>query len=98
MPTRYSIHPAAKKFPLMTAEKFAALKDDIAKHGQHEPIALHRGRVLDGRNRLRACEELGLPPKTVKLDDKIDPEVYVLSLNAHRRHLTKSQQAMLAAM
>ena len=56
----YDVHPAAEIFPLMSDEEFKGLVADIQEHGLREPIVLHDGKVLDGRNRVRACEELGI--------------------------------------
>jgi len=78
-------HPATKLFPLLTDEEFAALCDDIRKNGQQEPIVLLNGRVIDGRNRLRACQKIGIKPKT--RNAKGNPFDLVMSLNYHRRHL-----------
>ena len=52
------------------------------------------GRILDGRNRAKACQELGIEPKYVEYEGN-DPVGFVLSKNLHRRQLTQSQLAML---
>lgn len=84
-------HPVANIFPLMTGAEYAALVSDIAEHGQHEPIWLCDGMVLDGRNRLRACNQLGLVPEFREYTGD-DPQAFVVSLNLHRRHLTREQR------
>jgi hypothetical protein len=53
--------------------------------------------VLDGRHRLRACEELGREPRVREARPDDDPLALVVSLNLHRRHLTDSQRALIAA-
>ena len=84
--SEYPFHDAANLLPLMRSEAFDALKADIAEHGQSEPIVLHEGLILDGRNRYAACEALGIEPKTVGWEPNGSPLEYVLSLNLHRRH------------
>ena len=98
MSTAYPLHPAAELFPVMDEAAFTALVADIAAHGQREPILILDGQVIDGRHRLRACEQLGLEPlvRQVSADDG-DPFSLVVSLNLHRRHLSESQRAMVAA-
>jgi hypothetical protein len=95
--TTYSVHPAASLFPMMTNEEFQGLKHDIASFGQREPIIVWQDQLLDGRNRLRACEELGWQPNIIELDRGIEPWNFVISHNLHRRHLSESQRAMVAA-
>ena len=51
----YPLHPAVEIFPGMDQASFANLVEDIRTNGQHEPILLWRGQVIDGRHRLRAC-------------------------------------------
>jgi hypothetical protein len=50
---------------------------------------------------MKACEELGIEPSIEEIEDsgdgKFDPFRWVLSVNLHRRHLTESQRAMVAA-
>src|SRR5262249_36506084 len=90
------IHEVCSIFPLMTDEEYRGLKDDIEKHGQREPIRTHQGMVIDGRNRLRPCEELGIDRKTCEWDGNGSLVEFVVSLNMHRRDLTSSQRAACA--
>jgi|688.fasta_scaffold42858_9 hypothetical protein len=93
----YEIHPAATLFPMMSDEEFAGLKADIEENGLREPIVVWCDQVIDGRNRLKACEEIGVDPAFWELPDECDPWKFVISHNLHRRHLTSSQRAMVAA-
>lgn len=91
-------HPVSNLFPLMQGADFEALKQDIGEHGQHEPIWLHQdGSIIDGRNRHRACIELGIEPQFRTWDGGDSLVSFVVSLNLHRRHLSESQRAMVAA-
>ena len=91
-------HEATSLFPDMTPEEFAALKSDIAVHGLRQPILVFRNQVIDGRQRLRACKELGLAPHyiTVNVTEKTVTG-YIVSMNLKRRHLNESQRAMVAS-
>jgi N6-adenosine-specific RNA methylase IME4 len=81
----------------MADDEFEALKADIAANGLREPIWLHPdGRILDGRNRYRACCDLGLVPEYKTWDGNGSLAAFVVSLNLHRRHLSSSQRAMIA--
>ena len=91
-------HEVANIFPLMQGDEFDALKADIAANGLREPVWLHSdGRIIDGRNRYRACCELSIEPMYRTWDGGGSPVSFVVSLNLHRRHLTESQRAMIAA-
>lgn len=92
----YPLHPAAELFPPMSEEEFAALCEDIRANGQHEAIVLHRGQVIDGRNRLKACAQIGISPMTREWNGNGSVVAYVISENLHRRHLSASQKATVA--
>lgn len=93
---KYEIHPAAELFPTMSDEELQGLIADIKQNGQHEPATLWQGKLIDGRNRAKACEVLGVDLQCCELDSDTDPIKWVLSYNLHRRHLTPSQKAMVA--
>jgi N6-adenosine-specific RNA methylase IME4 len=82
----------------MGSAEFAALKDDIAEHGQREAIWVFQEQIVDGRHRFAACSELGLEPRFCEFEGAAeDLPAFVVSLNLHRRHLNESQRAMVAA-
>src|SRR5260221_10542545 len=94
----------AERFPALTPADFQELKESIKIHGQLSPIVLnHLGEILDGKNRLRACRELGLEPRTVcceavtnaSPDQSITEAQFVFAQNVLRRHLTATQRATL---
>ncbi len=92
----YELHPLCVFFPRMAGEEFRALCDDIRENGQSEPIVLHRGMILDGGNRYRACQEVGVQPIFTRYEGTNIVQ-FVLSANLHRRHLTEGQQAAIVA-
>jgi len=93
----YAVHPAATLFPLIEGKEFDALVEDIRTHGQMEPIVLDSAnRLIDGRNRARACQVLGMDVDE-RVYDGDDVTQFVISHNLHRRHLTDGQRAMVAA-
>ncbi len=81
---------------MMTAEEFAALKEDIRLHGQREPCWTHEGQIIDGRNRYRACLELGIEPHLQEWGGEGTVVEFALSRNLHRRHLSSGQKAVIA--
>lgn len=89
------IHPLAELIPPMTDGEFAELRADIQEHGLLDPITLYEGKVLDGRHRLRACEETGRSEGFEDYEGD-DPAGFVISKNLHRRHLTNGQRALAA--
>jgi DNA modification methylase/ParB-like chromosome segregation protein Spo0J len=86
-------HPAADAFPMMDALRLDELKADIAANGQREPITLCDGMILDGRNRYRACVELGVEPETREYSG--DPWAFAWSLNGARRDLEATVRALI---
>ena len=92
-----SAHPSAANFPDLSILEFLALKDDIRINGQQNPIICLNGKIIDGRQRYRALQELRIEPKVVELETTATPEQVLISNNLLRRHLTESQRAMIGA-
>lgn len=92
----YPAHPLAELFPMIPEAERKLLADDIVTFGQRDPIILLDGKVLDGRNRLWACEFAQIEPVYAEYAGD-DPLNFVLSKNLHRRHLNESQRALIAA-
>lgn len=94
--SQYQDHPISEIFPMMSQTEIAELAEDIKTHGLKQDIVIYEGKILDGRNRYRACQIAGVKITTCQYAGD-DPTGEVLSLNLHRRHLTESQRAMVGA-
>lgn len=92
----YELHPLAEAIPLPLDFEYQELLTDIRINGLLDPITLYDGKVLDGRNRLRACREAGIEPRFTDFDGS-NPAAYVISKNVKRRHLSFSEKAMAVA-
>lgn len=90
-------HPFAEIFPLLDDEALERLAEDIKANGLNNPITLYEEKILDGRNRYRACLHAGLEPSFVEFQNG-DPISFVISSNAQRRDLTKAQRAAVAVL
>lgn len=90
------IHPLADRWPMLEPEELDALAADIAAHGLREKIVLDdEGRLVDGRNRLAACQRSGVPPEFTVIPSA-GARAYIFSRNAQRRNTTSGQRAMIA--
>lgn len=98
------VHKLAEVFPTMPPEQYEAFRKDVETQGVLTPIVVYKGEIIDGRHRWTASREVGRECPTVEWEPTstspadIDMELwdYLVSLNAHRRHLDKSQWAMIA--
>ncbi|WP_165252735.1 hypothetical protein [Paludisphaera soli] len=95
--TELEPHTLAELFPPLEGEEFEALAADIRANGLLEPITTYQGKILDGRNRARACAAAGVALKTREFAGPGSPVEYVFSRNILRRHLNESQRAMSGA-
>jgi modification methylase len=90
-------HKVANLFPLIQGDEYERLKADIAANGLLEAIWLHPdSSIIDGRNRHRACLDLGIEPRFRTWNGQGSLVAFVVSLNLERRHLTSSQRAVIA--
>jgi ParB/RepB/Spo0J family partition protein len=91
------VHAAAAIFPMLPEDELADLAADIKANGLIHPIVIDAdGALVDGRNRIAACQIAGVEPQFTSLNGH-DPVAYILSANINRRNLTKSQRAMAVA-
>lgn len=99
MTKNFEYHPAANWYPLMDGAEYEELKASIAKDGVLSDVVLCEGKILDGRNRHRACLELRLSCPTTQWDGECgDPYKYVVAMNSTRRHLTTVQLAEIGVL
>jgi hypothetical protein len=77
--------------------QFDQLVASIREHGLEQDLVKDRdGKLLDGRNRLKACMLVGVTPRftTYNGEDCVD---FVVRHNVTRRHLDKATLAFIAA-
>lgn len=79
----------------MPDDEFESLSKSIENLGLLSPIVLFESEVLDGWHRYQACLDTLTAIKTIEyLGD--NPQEFVEAQNENRRHLTKSQHALIA--
>jgi len=92
-------HPYSNIWPLLEGDDFEKLKADIKANGLRMNLITYQGKLLDGRNRERACEAVGVSARYAAAEVTTDDEALslVVSLNEHRRHLSLEHRAFAAA-
>jgi N6-adenosine-specific RNA methylase IME4 len=90
-------HEVANIFPLMEGQELQVLVDGIRQNGLMDPIWAYQGKIVDGRNRYRACIEAGVDPRYREWSGCGSLASFVISLNLHRRHLSESQRSIVGA-
>lgn len=70
------VHPYADRWPMRPADEIEDMAASITANGQRFPIILAAdGTLVDGRNRLRACELAGVKPWFQVYDELYDDMV-----------------------
>ncbi len=91
-------HALANCFPLMEGAEFDDLVASIRDRGQIDPIITFEDKILDGRNRFRACEQADVEPYFSNFEGPFEEaRNFVMDANLRRRHLDASQRSMVAA-
>ncbi len=99
----YIVHPAAAVFPLIEGDDFNDLCESIRTHGVQHPAVVRGNELLDGRNRMRACEALkaegwsGFCPIVEWKDDGRNVAEWIWDTNAIRRHMDDDGIAMASS-
>lgn len=102
---RFRLHPTfAALYPVLKGEERHEIKDSIQRNGQNEPITVLKDGellvVIDGRNRLDICAQIGARPKYRVWEGTTDLETlfdFVTAANEARRHLKTDARAAIAA-
>ncbi len=95
--TEYEFHDIANIYPLAKEEEFELLKESIKERGQLSPIVIFDKKIIDGRNRYLACKDLSrVPIVEVFTGTEDEAQKYAIELNSGRRHMAKTQSAMMA--
>ncbi len=89
--------PHSELLPFMSIAELETLAEDIEANGQRDPIVLHEGKILDGRNRYVVLAKLKRRAITRDFDlaKEGDPLAYVYSKAVHR-NLSEGQKAACA--
>jgi hypothetical protein len=86
-------------FPEAKPEDFARLLDDIRQNGfdPKQPITLYKGEIIDGWNRQKACDQLGVKPAYVTFTGTDSEAIALVMRTNKRRNLNSGQWACIAA-
>jgi hypothetical protein len=101
---QFTVHPAAAVFPLIEGDDFNDLCESIRTHGVQHPAVVHGTELLDGRNRMRACERLktegwsGSCPTVEWKEDGRNVAEWIWDTNAIRRHMDDDGIAMASSV
>jgi len=85
-------------FPEASEEDFNRLLEDIRNNGfdQSQPVTVYEGAILDGWNRHRACQVLGINPAIKNFDGDQAAAMRLVMRTNKRRNLNKGQWATIA--
>lgn len=103
----YLKDPASIKFSKMYTEfnpmnnqiEYASTLENITRLGQRDPILIYNGECVDGRNRVKACVELGINVLCADVDKSISNSDLILLCNMNLtsgRTFDVSQRAIQA--
>ncbi len=94
-PSKYQL------FGDLMPDEYEGLKASIADHGVEVPILVDQeGQIVDGHQRQRACDELGIAcPRVIRqFGSEAEKFETAILLNAKRRQLTRPQKRALIAV
>ena len=86
-------------FPEAKAEDYNRLLEDIKSNGydKTQPITIYEGEIIDGWNRQRACNEIGIKPEYVTFTGTDGEAIAFVMRTNKRRNLNSGQWACIAA-
>lgn len=89
---KFNIFPEAKQ------EDYERLRQDIADNGfdASQPIVIYQGDILDGWNRQKACDELGVNPVHETFKGSDEEAIAFMMRTNKRRNLNSGQWSCIA--
>jgi hypothetical protein len=94
---KYRVHPVAAMFPMLEGDEYENLRSSIKSYGQQKTILVQGDLLIDGRNRMKVCLDLGIEPRVSEYHDKLDPADHIRIANIDRRHLTEDMRSAICA-
>ena len=86
--------------PPLSAEEFEELRESINTYGCRDPIVVWNDFIIDGHNRMKICQEFGLPFNTFDMSFDLDTEdevkEWIIRNQFGRRNITAYQRSKLA--
>lgn len=94
---QFEIDPQALLLPAMSVTEYEELVKSIKAVGQLEPVWTHEDKVIDGRHRLKACNELGIKCLVRQWNGECGSvPKFIIATNLNRRNLNKEQKVLVA--
>ena len=87
----YERHPLSALWGDIPEAEFAEMVEEFRRSPTRQMITLYEDKILDGWHRYRMCLDVGIEPFFSPLPEGQDPVTFVITRNAHRRHLTQMQ-------
>lgn len=88
----YERHYFSSCWPDITGEDYEHLKDSIYASGLRDAITLYEGKILDGWNRYRACNDMAMPAHYVEFEGTPEDAGQFVQDKHNRRSLTLTQR------
>ena len=87
----------SRLIPPLQPDELAQLESNILAEGCRDALVVWRGLLLDGHNRLRICEEHGLPYRTIEIDlpDREAAADWIDANQLGRRNLSPDNVSLL---
>jgi hypothetical protein len=92
------VHPAANLFPEMGKTDLDRLCESVTRNGVRVPLVFFEGKLLDGRNRMRACVMAGIPTEKIPrrtVAAGTDPFLWAWDANCSRLDYAPAQKAAI---